>query len=239
MSAPGLKERTFSFNQAERDLWVSRRAKECAPGSRVLDVGAGACPYRADFSHCRYEAHDFAVLDTAQLPTGYGSIDYRSDITAIPVPDGSFDVVLCTEVIEHVPDPVAAVREMARILRPGGRLLLTAPLGAGLHQQPYHFYGGYTPYWYERFLSEIGFQNITVEPNAGFFRWYGQESQRFNALLHPKNQKRIGRKVAAAVLWLLSYPVMRLLMPPLCLALDRFDEARHFTVGYHVTAERR
>lgn len=76
--------------------------------------------------------------------------------------DASFDVVLCTEVLEHEPEPIRAVHEFARIVRPGGKLLLTAPLGSGLHQDPFHFYGGYTPYWYRRFLTEAGFDNIEV-----------------------------------------------------------------------------
>jgi SAM-dependent methyltransferase len=229
--------RIFQFNQTERDLWVSRMAAQVLPRSRVLDVGAGACPYRLLFGHCRYESHDFAQLDKSQLQAGYGAIDYVSDITSIPVSAGAFDAVLCTEVIEHVPDPVAAIREMARILRPGGRMILTAPLGSGLHQQPYHFYGGFTPFWYQRFLAEAGFEQITVEANGGFFRFYGQESQRLNAMLHPRRFAGIA-KIAAALAWSATYPILRIVMPALCHVLDSADRDPEFTVGYHVTAVR-
>src|SRR5262245_31626356 len=137
---------TFGYNTHLRRAWVRKQAEKIPSGARILDVGAGIGQYRGLFAHCRYEAPDFG-----QEPGTVGSytaMDYVSYICAIPVEDGSFDVVLCTEVLEHVPDPGRAVLEMARILRPGGTLLLTAPLGSILHQEPYHYYGGYTPHWY-------------------------------------------------------------------------------------------
>jgi SAM-dependent methyltransferase len=237
---PSLSRRIYAFNQAERDLWVERIAASLPTGSRVLDVGAGGCPYRQLFKHCWYETHDFAQLQPSQLRdfSNYGEIDYVSDITVIPVDDRSFDAVICTEVIEHVPDPVAAIREMARILRPGGRIILTAPLGSGLHQQPYHFYGGFTPFWYRRVLAAEGFTDATIEANGGFFRWYGQESQRFNLLLHPSNFTTPPARVLAGAAWALTYPFFRVAMPLFCFFLDAADRTRDFTVGYHVTAVR-
>src|SRR5674476_1266665 len=54
-------------------------------------------------------------------------IDLVSDITAIPAPDASFDAILCSEVLEHVPEPTHALDEFTRLLKPGGVLILTAP----------------------------------------------------------------------------------------------------------------
>ncbi len=232
----------FAFNQTERDLWVATQAASVPAGSRVLDVGAGSCPYRSLFQHCEYRSHDFARLPPEELTggAGYGRIDYVSDILAIPIPDSSFDVLLCTEVLEHVPEPIPAVREFARILRPGGRLLLTTPLGSGLHQEPYHFYGGFTPYWFDKNLREAGFGNLSVAANGGFFKHYGQESQRFSVFLDPRRCQSSGilRRGLLAFLWLATLPWFRVIMPLLCNLLDRLDEHRGFTVGYHVTAER-
>jgi SAM-dependent methyltransferase len=182
-----LESRIFNFNLVERDRWIARQAAGVAPGSRVLDVGAGSCPYRRHFSGCDYRTQDFTALEDEQLRDkhGYGQIDYICDATSIPVEGGSFDVVLCTEVLEHVPDPAGVVREIARVLRPGGKLLLTAPLGSGLHQTPYHFYGGYTPFWYRKTLAEAGFYNIEIEANGGFFKHYGQETIRLAKLTAP------------------------------------------------------
>jgi hypothetical protein len=87
--------------------------------------------------------------------------------------------VLCTEVIEHLAEPEKVIREFARLLRPGGRLMLTAPLGSGIHQEPHHYFGGFTPWWHRRVLDAAGFDAIQVEANAGSFRFFSQESLRF------------------------------------------------------------
>ncbi len=230
----------FAFNLRNRDAWVREQATTIAPGTRVLDAGAGSAPYRGLFSHCVYETQDFAQLKDDQLRHGaYGTIDYVCDMTAIPVADGTFGVVLCTEVIEHHPEPIRVVQELARVLASGGVLLLTAPLGSGLHQQPFHYYGGYTPYWYLRFLPAAGFSNITIEANAGSLRHFGQEAIRFVRMTAPFRQGMgLAAELAWLPFWLVFAPILGLAVPFAAQLMDRFDKAQHFTVGYHVRAER-
>ena len=228
----------FAFNLVNRDRWVAAQAATLAAGARVLDMGAGSCPYRTLFAHCRYETQDFGGLGDDQLRHGrYGQIDYRCDIASIPAADWTFDAILCTEVLEHVREPIKAVREMARILKPGGRLMLTAPLGSGIHQEPHHYYGGYTPYWYREFLGEAGFWQIKVEANAGSFRFFAQEAIRFAQTTRPFN---LGMPWSMELLWLplwvLLAPLLTLALPLACSYLDRFDREQRFTIGYHVTA---
>lgn len=230
----------FAYNAVRRDRWIAQQALLVPSGTRVLDVGAGSCPYRALFAHCDYRTQDLAPLRGDQLRYGsYGALDFVSDVTAIPVRDGSFGVVLCTEVLEHHPEPIRVVYELARILQPGGMLVLTAPLGSGIHQEPYHYYGGYTPWWYERFLKAAGFEEIIIESNEGSFRFFGQEAVRFLQTTSP-----FGSKLPRWIrlfwfpIWMALFPIFGLVVPVLCKWLDRFDHERRFTVGYHVTARR-
>jgi ubiquinone/menaquinone biosynthesis C-methylase UbiE len=227
--------RYLDFNQFNRDKWIAKQAKLLPPGAHVLDVGAGGCPYKNLFEHCAYTSQDACPLSPNQIHEGrYGRIDINSDVAAIPVRDGAFDVVLCTEVLEHVPDPAAALGEFARVLNRGGRLILTAPLGSGIHQQPYHFYGGYTRFWYERFLPAAGFTDVCIETNGGFFEHFGQESQRFASIL---------AQTVKGPLWGLPIRVLLraafgIAMPLICHAVASHDNNKDFTVGYFVTATR-
>jgi SAM-dependent methyltransferase len=231
----------FRANTANRNQWVKDRLATLAGGMKLLDVGCGGQPYRRYCSHLRYKAHDFAKLDasTQILQGQYGGLDYVSDIVNIPEKEGAFDAILCTEVLEHVPDPVAAVKEMARLLRSGGKLFLTAPLGACLHQKPYHYYGGYTPFWYHRFLSEVGFVNITVTANGGFFRFWGQECQRVNRVLFRGRSFRSLWRWIFLPLECVSTLLFTILCPLVCYYLDRVFPTEDCTVGYHVTAEKK
>ena len=233
-----LIRKFFDFNPYERDRWVEKQAAIIPSGSSVLDVGAGSCPYRACFSHCEYKAHDFASLKPEQISgkAGYGNIDHISDILSIPVEDNSFDVILCTEVLEHVPEPIRVLEEFARIIKPSGKLLITAPLGSGIHQEPYHYYGGFTPFWYQEFLQKAGFDQVVIEANGGFFKHFGQESIRFLQKTAPwKVALGLTGRIAWSIVWLVLLPLF-LAFPLLCHFLDPLDSDQGFTVGYHVVA---
>ena len=118
--------------------------------------------------------------------------------------------------------------------------MITAPLGSGLHQEPYHFYGGYTPFWYERFLGEAGFDAVHVEENAGSLRACGQESMRFIQLSKPFSLGMpFWKELLWTPLWLLLLPFMAILAPLSSMLLNPYDKDKRFTIGYHVTAVRR
>jgi SAM-dependent methyltransferase len=237
---PNRLNRVFRANAASREQWVKNQLEALAAGLKILDVGCGGQPYRKYCDHLEYKAHDFAQLDApSQIIEGdYGRLDYVSDVSQIPEGDCVFDAILCTEVLEHVPDPIGAVKEMARLLKPGGKLILTAPLAAFLHQKPYHFYGGFTPFWYERYLSEAGFCSIRIESNGGFFLFFGQECQRLTRILFRQ------RSLTSPLRWLLLpleavvTLLFTVLCPLLCYCFDKIFHEEDCTIGYHVTAQK-
>jgi SAM-dependent methyltransferase len=220
-----------NFSSRFREKWIADRARTLPPGARVLDAGAGQCPYRRHFAHVDYKTQDFAkyqgTVDGLQKEQwDYPDLDYVSDITAIPAPDAVFDCILCTEVLEHVAHPILALKEFSRLLAPSGRLLLSAPLGSGLHQQPYHFYGGFTPHFYDKFLSEFGFHDITIQPIGGLLRHLNQECLRAVRLTDQEI-----RSLDSGARYLLATVI-----PPLLFDLDDAAFCTEFTVGYCVEA---
>lgn len=160
------QERFWSPEAYARDQFVRRFAQQLPAGSRVLDAGAGASKYAELFGHCRYETQDSCQYE-GDLVKYLRPIDYVCDITHVPLADACLDAVVCTEVLEHLVDPMAAVREFARLLRPEGQLVLTAPFLSHVHMEPFHFYAGFTSYWYRHWLPLAGFRIETLQAVGG------------------------------------------------------------------------
>lgn len=236
-------ERIFAFNRKRRDDWVAMQASKIPVGSKVLDVGAGGCPHRKLFKDCDYFSQDFAQLSYHQIQNqdGYGKIDFVSDILDIPVPDESYDAILCTEVIEHIPYPIEAIKEFSRILRPGGTLLITAPLQSGLHQEPYHFYGGYTNYWYEKFLPENDFHDLKIEPNGSLHTTYfALGSTVFKKFLEELvGHKNLFRRLVALTSIILFLPIFLIINPIFGFLWEKIYQELGYTPGYHVSAKKK
>ncbi len=100
-----------------------------------------------------------AMLDCKRIHWDNTKLDIVSDITSIPLPDASVDAIMCTEVFEHIPDPIAAVKEFGRLVKPGGYLLITAPFASLTHFAPYHFASGLSRFFYEKHLPDQEFRN--------------------------------------------------------------------------------
>jgi ubiquinone/menaquinone biosynthesis C-methylase UbiE len=176
-------------NEAARDAWVRTALAALPARSRLLDVGAGEGRYRDACAHLEYVAQDFGRYegtgDGSGLQTGRwdtSRIQIRSDATAIPLPDRSFDAVLCTEVLEHVPDPVGVLRETARLLAAGGTLLVTAPFFSLTHFSPYYFHTGFSRQFYEHHLPALGFAVEEITPNGNYFEALAQELRRVKSV---------------------------------------------------------
>jgi SAM-dependent methyltransferase len=110
------------------------------PGSRVADIGCGEQPLRAQIEGL---GATYTGVDIEQNPQQ--TVEVVASITDLPLTENSFDTIICTEVLEHVSDTYTAFGELARVLRPGGHLVISVPFGYPLHEEPYD-YVRLTPY---------------------------------------------------------------------------------------------
>jgi SAM-dependent methyltransferase len=133
----------------ERDL--ATFAASIPPGSKILDAGSGNQPYKALFSNHVYETADFEKVDKT-----YQASTYVCDLAHIPTEDQTFDAIIFTQVMEHLPDPTAVIHELLRVLKPGGYLFYSGPLFYEEHEVPYDFFR-YTQYGVRHLFTSVGF----------------------------------------------------------------------------------
>ena len=200
----------FNSSRAYLEAFVREASARLPSGSLVLDAGAGDCRYGQLFTEHRYESADLCTVDKP-----YGELTYACDLVAIPVDDGRFDAVVCTQVLEHVAEPAAVLRELCRVLAPGGLLFLTVPLFYAEHEVPYDFQR-FTRYGLERLLPLAGFDIERIDWLEGYLgtlsyqaksaaaalpRWSDAKRQRALVPLIPASAAlRLGLDVIADVL---------------------------------------
>jgi SAM-dependent methyltransferase len=213
-----------------------RFAASIPAGSRVLDAGAGDQPYRKLFSHCDYEAADFEKVDKP-----YAKSTYVCDLASIPVEDSRFDAVIFNQVMEHLPRPSKVLDELNRVLKPGGRIICTAPLFYEEHEKPYDFYR-YTQFAWRYMLNEAGFEIDRLEWMEGYFGTVAYQLRTASEYL-PVTPKRI----AKGTLGWVSFPIVLVcklsfrLLAGLFYVIDekgRYTE-RGFPKNYVVIAQKR
>lgn len=219
---------------------VKQFAASVPAGARVLDAGAGLKPYEGFFQHCAYESCDFAHCDEF-----YGNIDdgrraniagrhtYVCPLEKIPVADNTFDFVLCTQVLEHVPDPLAAVREAHRVLKPSGQLLLTVPQGYGVHGEPFNYFN-FTRYGLDLILKQAGFEVMHIKERGGYFYCL------FDRIANAMPRIAIDYRRRTLVIMALSplHILLAYLIAPPLLLLEPLDKKKRFTMGYVALARK-
>jgi len=221
---PGWLHRRLLRFEALLEERVAAFARSLPPGAAVLDAGAGEGQYAPHFSHCRYAGVDLGVGDAAW---DYAGLDARADLERLPFRDGAFDAALNIVVLEHTRDPARVLAEIARVLRPGGRLLLAAPQQWAVHQAP-HDYFRFTRHGLEFLLARAGFQDLEITPAGGFFTLLGRRLLE-SALYFQGGLRWLVFPLAAG----LAFPA-GLLLP----ALDCCDREKATTLGYVGTASR-
>src|SRR5579885_257954 len=127
--------RIMRYHAYRIEEFVKAAAKECnRPGCRIIDIGSHDNPYKKYFDKTDYFSQDI------QQSAGK-TIDYVGDINEgiAEIPSGTFDYILCTQVLEHLNKPHKAFLEFDRILKPGGKVFLTTHLCFEEHMLPHDF----------------------------------------------------------------------------------------------------
>lgn len=132
---------------------------------RVLDVGCGERPYQELFAGCSYVGLNDSACNARP--------DFIADAQRMPLRDESVDLVFCSQVVEHVTDPQRLLGECARVLRPEGWLLLTAPMFWPLHEEP-HDYLRFTAHGLRLMSARAGFPDPHITPDGGSWAQVGQ-----------------------------------------------------------------
>jgi SAM-dependent methyltransferase len=219
----------LQFGSIRRDL---KRLLPLARGT-LADVGAGAQPFRDLVSgDVRYVAID---IEAAEADFGYRLSDtsyFHGSV--LPLGDGEVDTVLCTETLEHVLDPASFLRELKRVLKPAGRLILTVPFAARWHFVP-HDYWRFTPSGLRQLLTVAGFREIQVYARGGALTVAGYKCLGCVLLLLAGAGCRGAGAIAARLAGVLASPLgaLALLLAGLGLA---FPASAEDTLGYTVLA---
>lgn len=153
-----LRRITSVESRAIQRFMAEVASREVGRGAFILDVGAGSSPYRRFFQECRYISTDSFLCNS--------DLGFVADAHELSVIDKSFDVVLSNQMLEHVADPERALREFYRVLKPGGKLILTAPQAWQLHQEPHHYFN-FTKYGLALLFQRVGFQVKQIEARGG------------------------------------------------------------------------
>ena len=130
-----------------------------AAGKRVLDVGCGQKPYYPFFA----DAAEYIGVDVIQTP----GADLIGPIEALAVESDGFDIVLCTQVLEHADDPAAAVRELHRVAAPGGRVLASTHGVAAFHPNPNDYWRWTHTGLHRLFEANGEWASVDVKAGAG------------------------------------------------------------------------
>ncbi len=214
---------------------LAEAAGKLPAGALVLDAGAGEGRFRELFAHTNYWGVDLAVGDSAW---NYSRLDAINSLERLCFADNTFDAVVFTQVMEHLPEPAAVLAEIARVLRPGGRLILVAPQSWHAHQIPHDFYR-YTAYGIRHLLEKNGLAVEEMTPLGGYF-WYLS----FQLQLLPYwafSRNGAGKALPAPLRLAMkgaSVALFEICLPLLLFYLDRMDRVQEATLGHFCTARK-
>ena len=146
-------------------IWSALKRSSAHLGGKILDVGCGTRQYRDLLSA---SSHYIGVDENINTKP-----DVVSKAEEIPFCNECFDSLLCIEVLEHLPEPEAAVKEMRRVLKKSGYIFISAPQTWPLHYEPYDFWR-FTKFGLQRLMKKNDFEIINIERMGGICSLIGQ-----------------------------------------------------------------
>jgi SAM-dependent methyltransferase len=155
---PPLTSPTWAV-RAPLAAWLEAQAL-IGEGYRVLDVGCGPKPYYPFFAE---RASEYVGVDVVDNPVA----ELRGSVEELPVEDGSFDLVLCTQVLEHCDEPAQAVRELRRVTAPGGRVLASTHGVQWYHPSPVDYWRWTHEGLRRLFTTNADWSEFEIEPSGG------------------------------------------------------------------------
>jgi len=175
--------RTSIFNALKEFLKVGH--------GNLLDIGCGKMPYK-DYILQNSKVHSYTGLDieTAKVYDAQIKPDVTWDGITMPFDDEQFDCAFGTEVLEHCPEPEVVLKEVYRVLKPGGTFFFTVPFLWNLHEVPHDEYR-YTPFALERHLKNAGFKDILLKATGG---WHASMAQMLGLWVRRSPMKANNRK---------------------------------------------
>lgn len=155
-------------------IWISedklRTQIKAAIGSinvsssdRWLDVGCGLRPYEASFSAGSYVGVD---IEASGRDSDFKRPDHYYDGRNLPFPEDSFEGVISTQVLEHVPDPHVFLAEIHRVIKSEGRLIISLPFVWQEHEEPFDFFR-FTQFGIADLLKQAGFEVDSIVKDTG------------------------------------------------------------------------
>ncbi len=235
-----------THNNNTRNIWLEKTLKKIPAGATILDAGAGELQFKKYCGHLNYVSQDFGQYDGSGNNAGLqmakwdnSKLDIVSDITAIPRPDKSFDAVMCTEVFEHIPDPIAAIKEFSRLIKHKGYLIITAPFCSFTHFAPFHFYSGFNEYFYKKHLHDAGFEIVEIDRNGNYFEYLAQEIRRIFDVMEMyrvEKESKLMKRISRKIIDLVTIPSL-ILLTILNKKAQKSEELICF--GYHILARKK
>lgn len=207
----------FRIRDINKDIAISLPYK-----GRVIDLGCGTAPYKADILR---SADEYVGVDWGNSLHDGSNIDIIADLTKVlPFSDNDADTVVSFQVLEHLPEPEFFLSECYRILRDGGQIFLTVPFMWHVHEQPYDYFR-YTRYGLRYLLEKNNFTDVAVKENTGFWQTW---VLKFN--YHTTRFAKGPIKFFWVPIWWLGQMIAPI--------LDKYDENPKETASYSVIARK-